>query len=79
MVGLALLAASCGQAFAGGFGVEQSAYYQGMSYAGAAAGGESLTSLAWNPATATFVGNGLSLESSYSVVLMSANLTVSNP
>jgi len=27
MVGLALLAASCGQAFAGGFGVEQSAYY----------------------------------------------------
>ena len=62
MVGLALLVASCGEAIAGGFGVEQSAYYQGMSFAGAAAGGESLTSLAWNPATAGFAGNGLSLE-----------------
>jgi long-chain fatty acid transport protein len=74
-----LLAFPCGGALAGGFGIEQSAYYQGMSFAGAAAGGESLTSLAWNPATAAFAGNGLSLESSYSVVLMSANLTVTNP
>jgi hypothetical protein len=79
MVGLALIAASCGEAVAGGFGVEQSAYYQGMSFAGAAAGGPSLASLSWNPATAGFAGNGLSLESSYSVVLMSANLTVTNP
>jgi long-chain fatty acid transport protein len=79
LVGLALLAASCGEAFAGGFGVEQSAYYQGMSFAGAAAGGPSLASISWNPATAGFFGNGLTLESSYSVVLMSANLTVSNP
>ncbi|HUJ36549.1 MAG TPA: outer membrane protein transport protein [Hyphomicrobium sp.] len=78
LAALALLAAAS-EALAGGFGVEQSAYYQGMSYAGAAAGGESLTSLAWNPATAAFAGNGLSLESSYSVVLLSANLTVTNP
>ena len=63
---------SCGEALAGGFGVEQSAYYQGMSFAGAAAGGPSLASISWNPATAGFFGNGLTLESSYSVVLMSA-------
>ena len=47
-----VLVAAAGQAVAGGFGIEQSAYYQGMSYAGAAAGGPSLASLAWNPATA---------------------------
>jgi long-chain fatty acid transport protein len=79
MVGLVLLVASCGEAIAGGFGVEQSAYYQGMSFAGAAAGGGSLTSLAWNPATASFAGKDLTFESSYTVVLMSADLTVSNP
>ena len=48
----ALFAATCGKALAGGFGIEQSAYYQGMSFAGAAAGGESLSSISWNPATA---------------------------
>lgn len=76
---MALFAATCGEALAGGFGIEQSAYYQGMSFAGAAAGGPSLTSISWNPATAGFFGNGLNLESSYSVVLMSADLTVTNP
>jgi len=75
----ALLAASYGEATAGGFGVEQSAYFQGMSFAGAAAGGPSLASISWNPATAGFAGNGLTMESSYSVVLMSAGLTVLNP
>jgi long-chain fatty acid transport protein len=79
MVGLVLLAASCGEAVAGGFGVEQSAYYQGMSFAGAATGGESLSSISWNPATANFAGAGLTFESSYSVILMSADLTVTNP
>jgi long-chain fatty acid transport protein len=79
VVGLALLAAACGEAAAGGFGVEQSAYYQGMSFAGAAAGGPSLASISWNPATSSFAGDGLAFESSYSVVLMSADLTVSNP
>ncbi len=47
-----LLAVISNAALAGGFGIEQSAYYQGMSYAGAAAGGESLAAIAWNPATA---------------------------
>ena len=70
---------SPGGALAGGFGIEQSAYYQGMSFAGAAAGGPSLASISWNPATAGFAGDGLTMESSYSVVLMTADLTVSNP
>ncbi len=76
---MALFAATCGEALAGGFGIEQSAYYQGMSFAGAAAGGESLSSISWNPATANFAGAGLTFESSYSVILMSADLTVTNP
>ncbi len=76
---MAIFAATCGEALAGGFGIEQSAYYQGMSFAGAAAGGESLSSMSWNPATANFAGAGLTFESSYSVVLMSADLTVTNP
>jgi len=75
----ALLALTCGDATAGGFGVEQSAYFQGMSFAGAAAGGPSLASISWNPATAGLAGNGLTMESSYSVVLMSAGVTVLNP
>ena len=76
---MALFGATRGEALAGGFGIEQSAYYQGMSFAGAAAGGESLSSISWNPATANFAGAGLTFESSYSVVLMSADLTVTNP
>jgi long-chain fatty acid transport protein len=79
LLGLALLSVGGDVARAGGFGVEQSAYYQGMSFAGAAAGGHSLASLSWNPAAARFANEGLSFESSYSVVLMSADLTVTNP
>ncbi len=78
-LGVAFFAASGDAAFAGGFGIEQSAYYQGMSFAGAAAGGESLSSLTWNPATATFAGKDPVFESSYSVIFMSADLTVTNP
>jgi long-chain fatty acid transport protein len=66
-------------ALAGGFGVEQSAFFQGMSFAGAAAGGESLASISWNPAAASFAGNGLLMEGSASVLLISINETVSNP
>src|SRR5262249_6622815 len=80
IVGLALVAIPSGHAIAGGFGVEQSAYYQGLSFAGAAAGGgPSLASISWNPATSSSFGPGLNIESSYSVVLMSAGITVSNP
>jgi long-chain fatty acid transport protein len=66
-------------AIAGGFGIEQSAYYQGMSYAGAAAGGESLAAIAWNPATASFAGSGLLMEATASGLLISSDVTVSNP
>lgn len=78
-VSLPLLIASSGTALAGGFGIEASAYYQGMSYAGAAAGGPSLTAIAWNPATASFAGDGLNIESSYTLVLVQADLTVTDP
>ncbi len=64
---------------AGGFGIEQSAYFQGMSYAGAAAGGESLAAIAWNPAAATFAGSGLLMEATASGLLISADVAVSNP
>ena len=41
-------------AFAGGFGIhEQSAEFQGTSFAGVAAGGHGLSSMFWNPATVT--------------------------
>jgi len=74
-----MLAALPAAALAGGFGLEQSAYYQGVSFAGAAAGGESLASISWNPATAMFAGYGLLMEESASVVLLSADVSVSNP
>jgi long-chain fatty acid transport protein len=76
--GLAASAAS-GAAHAGGFGLEQSAYYQGVSFAGAAAGGESLAAISWNPAAAMFAGSGLLSEVSVSGVLLDANVTVDNP
>ncbi|MDX2306858.1 MAG: outer membrane protein transport protein [Hyphomicrobium sp.] len=62
---------------AGGFDVrEQSALFQGMSFAGAAAGGTSLASMFWNPAAAGYVGNGITMDSSYSLILPRADLTV---
>jgi len=74
-----MLTALPNAALAGGFGLEQSAYYQGLSFAGAAAGGESLAAISWNPATATFAGPGLLAETSASVVLLRADVSVSNP
>ncbi len=54
---------------AGGFEVrEQSSYFQGTSFAGAAAGGHSLSSIFWNPAASAYVGYGLVTDSSYSLV-----------
>src|SRR3954454_2550772 len=53
------------QAHAGGFGVqEQSAYYLGTSFAGASAGGgQSISSMFWNPATLGSAPTGLTVES----------------
>jgi long-chain fatty acid transport protein len=59
---------------AGGFGVrEQSAYYQGMSFAGAATG-QTLGSMAWNSAAAAAV-SGFNTESSYSLVIPDSEIT----
>ena len=69
-IAAALLIALPHSVHAGGFGLEQSAYYQGLSFAGAAAGGESLAAISWNPATATFAGEGLLGEVSASAVFL---------
>ncbi len=55
------------KAQAGGFYVhEQSAYFQGTSWAGVAAGG-ALSAMFWNPATITQAGLGLSTETTAAV------------
>ncbi|MGB6923617.1 MAG: outer membrane protein transport protein [Methyloceanibacter sp.] len=75
----ALALSSTCEALAGGFEVQQSAYFQGMSFAGVATGGPSLASISWNPATSSFAGPGLTMESSYAAVLPEAELRVLNP
>src|SRR5262245_4870030 len=61
---------------AGGFYLhEQSAYFQGTSMAGAAAGGPSLSSMFWNPATITQQGLGLASETSGAVIFTRSNIT----
>lgn len=70
-----LLASASSAAFAGGFEIrEQSAFFSGTAYAGTAAGGSSLSSIFWNPATSSFVGNGITTDSSYTLVLPDADL-----
>ncbi len=71
------IAVTAGSASAGGFDVrEQSALFAGMSYAGAAAGGTSLASMFWNPAAAGYSGQGLTFDSSYSLIIPRADVTV---
>ena len=66
--GLAAVVAVTGTANAGGFAVrEQSAWGQGASYAGVAAGGD-LSAMFWNPATMTQIP-GLQSESVLSGIL----------
>jgi long-chain fatty acid transport protein len=79
IVAAPLLAGSSCAAIAGAFEIQQSAYFQGMSFAGVATGGPSLASMGWNPATSAFASYGLTLESSYAVVLPQVDLTVLNP
>jgi long-chain fatty acid transport protein len=76
MSSFALLAvvASTGTALAGGFAPkEQSVYFQGMSFAGAAAGG-ALSSMFWNSAA---VGqfDGINSDSNYSLILPDSEIT----
>ena len=61
---------------AGGFGLrEQSAYYQGTSFAGNAAGGAGLASMYWNPAAISFVP-GLQLEGNVTYIAPHASIDV---
>ena len=64
-----------GPAMAGGFEVrEQSSYFQGVSFAGAAAGGNNLSSIFWNPAASAYVGPGLVVDSSYSLLSVKSQI-----
>lgn len=74
-VALSALAATASGALAGGFDVrEQSAFFQGTSFAGAAAGGSSLSSIYWNPATSYIVSNGITTDSNYTLFLPEMNV-----
>lgn len=71
----AAVAATVATASAGGFAVrEQSAEYQGMSFAGNAAGGGGLSAMFWNPAA---VGqfNGIRTESHYAYIRPDSEIT----
>jgi long-chain fatty acid transport protein len=54
---------------------EQSVYYQGMSYAGAASGND-LSSMFWNPAAAV-AAEGLNVSSNLSTVIADSEMTAS--
>ncbi|MDI4663804.1 outer membrane protein transport protein [Xanthobacter autotrophicus] len=73
---LPVVAGAAGEAQAGGFGLrEQSAYYQGTSFAGNAAGGEGLGSMFWNPAAISFAP-GLSVEGNVTYIAPHAAVDV---
>ncbi|MGH7484992.1 MAG: OmpP1/FadL family transporter, partial [bacterium] len=72
-LGLAMLVTA---ANAGGFAVrEQSAEFQGTSFAGTAAGGGGLSSMFWNPAAAAQF-DGVWSDSSYSLVIPDSDIHV---
>jgi long-chain fatty acid transport protein len=71
------LLATTGAALAGGFAIrEQSAEYQGMSFAGNAAG-DSLSAMFWNPAAAAS-RDGLNTETSMSLIAAESKVTVTD-
>ena len=73
---LMLALAGGGAAQAGGFGIrEQSAYYMGTAFAGNAAGGDGLASMAWNPAALSFTP-GLSVEANATYIAPHASIDV---
>jgi long-chain fatty acid transport protein len=62
-------------ASAGGFAIrEQSAEFQGMSFAGNAAGGGGLSGMFWNPAVAGQF-NGITTASSYAYIIPESEIT----
>ncbi|MBA5777731.1 outer membrane protein transport protein [Stappia sp. F7233] len=75
---LALVATSS-EAFAGAFAIrEQSAYYQGLSFAGYGTTGPSISSVFWNPATITGAGDGLTFESHNTVIIPDSEIKQSD-
>src|SRR5688572_23859047 len=65
-----------GSAQAGGFAVrEQSAYYQGMSFAGSGTG-DTLSSMYWNSAAAA-AAPGLNAESHIAIIVPDSEITAS--
>ncbi len=69
------LVSTANVAAAGGFALrEQSAQYQGLSFAGSASGG-ALSSMFWNPA-ATAILPGLNTESAYTLIIPQAEVIV---
>lgn len=77
--GLSVMAATLasGAALAGGFDIhEQSTVFLGSASAGAAAGG-SIGSMFWNPAAAGQL-SGVNTESSYTLILPNADVTVTS-
>ena len=74
---LLALAATAGSSWAGGFALrEQSAFYQGLSFAGSAAG-DNLSSMFWNPA-ATAAFDGVNTSSTATLILPYAKVDVEN-
>jgi len=64
------------EAQAGGFGLrEQSAYFQGSSFAGTAAGGEGLAAMFWNPAAISFAP-GFNIEGNFTYIMPHASVDV---
>ncbi|MBO6755913.1 MAG: transporter [Roseibium sp.] len=64
-----------GSAHAGAFALrEQSAYYQGMSFAGNAAGGPSISSMFWNPASITGAADGFTFEAHNSFIIPESSM-----
>jgi long-chain fatty acid transport protein len=59
----------------GGFALRQSPYFQGTSMAGVAAGGASISSMFWNPATITQAGRGLTVEGDGTLDMPHADIT----
>ncbi|EFO30823.1 membrane protein involved in aromatic hydrocarbon degradation [Roseibium sp. TrichSKD4] len=63
-------------ATAGGFALrEQSSYYQGMSFAGNATSGPSISSMFWNPAAITGAKDGLTVEAHNSLIVPNSDVS----
>jgi long-chain fatty acid transport protein len=74
-LGAITLSVGKSQADPGGFALRQSPYFQGTSMAGVAAGGGSISSMFWNPATMTQAGRGLTIEGDGTLDIPRANIT----